>query len=104
MLVLTLITLLLFGMKTSGHTVKEGTLMGTAFGVSFGLLAWRLSPGPCCRLHQQHTTLLLPGPVTDGLWSLRPLSGPAAGECIPPCAFPSILLLSVATPGWCDCC
>ncbi|XP_075527676.1 protein YIPF3-like isoform X1 [Dermacentor variabilis] len=36
MLVLTLITLLLFGMKTSGHTVKEGTLMGTAFGVSFG--------------------------------------------------------------------
>lgn len=36
MLVFTLITLLLFGMKTSGHTVKEGTLMGTAFGVSFG--------------------------------------------------------------------
>ncbi|XP_064476365.1 protein YIPF3-like isoform X2 [Ornithodoros turicata] len=36
MLVLTLITLLLYGMKTSGHVVKEGTLMGTAFGVSFG--------------------------------------------------------------------
>lgn len=36
MLVFTLITLLLYGMKSSGHTVKEGTLMGTAFGVSFG--------------------------------------------------------------------
>lgn len=36
MLVFTMITLLLFGMKSSGHTVKEGTLMGTAFGVSFG--------------------------------------------------------------------
>ncbi|UYV69382.1 YIPF3 [Cordylochernes scorpioides] len=36
MLVLTLIALLLYGMKTSDHVVKEGTLMGTAFGVSFG--------------------------------------------------------------------
>lgn len=36
MLVFTLIALLLYGMKISGHVVKEGTLMGTAFGVSFG--------------------------------------------------------------------
>ncbi|CAH3045271.1 unnamed protein product [Porites lobata] len=36
MLVFTLIAILLFGMKTSGHTVQEGTLMGTAFGVCFG--------------------------------------------------------------------
>lgn len=36
MLVLTLIALLLYGMKSSGHIVKEGTLMGTAFGVCFG--------------------------------------------------------------------
>jgi len=36
MVVLTLIALLLYGMKSSGHEVKEGTLMGTAFGVCFG--------------------------------------------------------------------
>jgi len=36
MLVFTLIAILLYGMKTSGHEVKEGTLMGTAFGVCFG--------------------------------------------------------------------
>ncbi|EDO47784.1 predicted protein, partial [Nematostella vectensis] len=36
MLVFTLIAVLLFGMKTSGHTVQEGTLMGTAFGLCFG--------------------------------------------------------------------
>ncbi|XP_058949169.2 protein YIPF3 [Pocillopora verrucosa] len=36
MLVFTLIAILLFSMKTSGHTVQEGTLMGTAFGVCFG--------------------------------------------------------------------
>ncbi|GAB6028896.1 Protein yipf3 [Chamberlinius hualienensis] len=36
MVVLTMIALLLYGMKTSGHVVKEGTLMGTAFGVCFG--------------------------------------------------------------------
>lgn len=36
MLVLTLIALLLYEMKTSGHTVKEGTLIGTAFGTCFG--------------------------------------------------------------------
>uniref|UniRef100_T1JBE2 Protein YIPF3 n=1 Tax=Strigamia maritima TaxID=126957 RepID=T1JBE2_STRMM len=35
MLVLTLIALLLFGMKTAEH-VREGTLMGTAFAVCFG--------------------------------------------------------------------
>ncbi|XP_023225290.1 protein YIPF3-like isoform X2 [Centruroides sculpturatus] len=36
MLVFTLIALLLYEMKISGLVVKEGTLMGTAFGVSFG--------------------------------------------------------------------
>lgn len=36
MLVLTLIALLLYEMKSSGHTVKEGTLIGTAFGTCFG--------------------------------------------------------------------
>lgn len=36
MLVFTLIAILLFSMKTSGHTVQEGTLMGTASGVCFG--------------------------------------------------------------------
>ncbi|XP_067951462.1 protein YIPF3-like [Watersipora subatra] len=49
MLVLTLIALLLFEMKSSGHTVKEGTLIGTAFGTCFGYwigcgtLAWLVS-------------------------------------------------------------
>ncbi|KAK2568129.1 Protein YIPF3 [Acropora cervicornis] len=36
MLVFTLIAILLFSMKSSGHTVQEGTLMGTAVGVCFG--------------------------------------------------------------------
>ncbi|ELU02448.1 hypothetical protein CAPTEDRAFT_173547 [Capitella teleta] len=36
MVVFTLIALLLFQMKTSGHVVQEGTLMGTAFGICFG--------------------------------------------------------------------
>ncbi|CAD5121016.1 DgyrCDS9559 [Dimorphilus gyrociliatus] len=36
MLVFTLIAILLFQMKTSDHTVQEGTLMGTAFAVCFG--------------------------------------------------------------------
>jgi len=36
MVVMTLIALLLFSMKHSGHTVQEGTLMGTAIGVCFG--------------------------------------------------------------------
>jgi len=36
MLVLTLIALLLYEMKSSGHTVQEGTLIGTAFGTCFG--------------------------------------------------------------------
>ena len=36
MLVLTLIALLLFEMKSSEHTVQEGTLIGTAFGTCFG--------------------------------------------------------------------
>lgn len=36
MLVLTLIALLLFEMKSSDHTVQEGTLIGTAFGTCFG--------------------------------------------------------------------
>jgi len=36
MLIFTLIAILLFQMKTSGHTVQEGTLMGTAFAVCFG--------------------------------------------------------------------
>eukprot|EP00051_Salpingoeca_urceolata_P027066 m.479896 g.479896 ORF g.479896 m.479896 type:complete len:259 (-) comp21628_c0_seq1:205-981(-) len=38
MLCLTLVTVLLFGMKSAGHRTgsREGTLMGTAFAVSFG--------------------------------------------------------------------
>lgn len=36
MLVMTLIALLLFEMKSAGHTVREGTLIGTAFGICFG--------------------------------------------------------------------
>ena len=36
MVVFTLVALLLFSMKNSGHTVQEGTLMGTAIGVCFG--------------------------------------------------------------------
>ncbi|XP_047132028.1 protein YIPF3 isoform X1 [Hydra vulgaris] len=36
MVVFTLVALLLFSMKFSGHTVQEGTLMGTAIGVCFG--------------------------------------------------------------------
>jgi len=36
MLVFTLIAILLFQMKTSGHVVEEGTLMGTAFAMCFG--------------------------------------------------------------------
>ncbi|CAH1787354.1 unnamed protein product [Owenia fusiformis] len=36
MVVFTLIALLLFQMKSSGHTVQEGTLMGSAFAVCFG--------------------------------------------------------------------
>lgn len=36
MVVFTLVALLLFSMKHSGHTVQEGTLMGTAIGVCFG--------------------------------------------------------------------
>ncbi|XP_064601118.1 protein YIPF3-like [Liolophura sinensis] len=35
MVIFTMIALLLFQMKTSGHKVEEGTLMGTAFGVCF---------------------------------------------------------------------
>ena len=34
-LTFTLVAVLLLTMKTSGHTVREGTLMGTAIGVSF---------------------------------------------------------------------
>jgi hypothetical protein len=34
-LTFTLVAILLLTMKTSGHTVREGTLMGTAIGVSF---------------------------------------------------------------------
>ncbi|XP_046859119.1 protein YIPF3-like [Xenia sp. Carnegie-2017] len=36
MLVFTLIAILLFSMKSSGHTVQEGTLIGTAFAICFG--------------------------------------------------------------------
>lgn len=36
MLCFTLIALLLYEMKSSGHTVQEGTLIGTAFGTCFG--------------------------------------------------------------------
>ncbi|CAH1264227.1 Hypp2917 [Branchiostoma lanceolatum] len=36
MIVFTLIAVLLYNMKSSGHTVREGTLMGTAFFVCFG--------------------------------------------------------------------
>jgi tryptophan-rich sensory protein len=36
MLVFTLIAMLLYQMKSSGHTVQEGTLMGTAFATCFG--------------------------------------------------------------------
>ncbi|XP_014661383.1 PREDICTED: protein YIPF3-like isoform X2 [Priapulus caudatus] len=36
MVVFSLIALLLYGMKSSGHTVQDGTLMGTAFAVCFG--------------------------------------------------------------------
>ncbi|XP_028393993.1 protein YIPF3-like isoform X1 [Dendronephthya gigantea] len=36
MLVFTLIAILLFSMKSSGHTVQEGTLIGTAFIACFG--------------------------------------------------------------------
>ncbi|KAI0242520.1 Protein YIPF3 [Lamellibrachia satsuma] len=36
MIVLSLIAILLFQMKSSGHTVQEGTLMGSAFGICFG--------------------------------------------------------------------
>eukprot|EP00794_Sanderia_malayensis_P016816 gene16816-18512_t len=36
MVLFSLIAVLLFSMKASGHTVQEGTLMGTALGVCFG--------------------------------------------------------------------
>jgi hypothetical protein len=36
MLVFTLIAMLLYQMKSAGHTVQEGTLMGTAFATCFG--------------------------------------------------------------------
>lgn len=36
MLVFTLVAILLYGMKTSGHTVEDGTLMGTALAVCLG--------------------------------------------------------------------
>ncbi|XP_077437524.1 protein YIPF3 isoform X1 [Vanacampus margaritifer] len=36
MLVLTLVAILLHGMKTSGTVIREGTLMGTAIGTCFG--------------------------------------------------------------------
>jgi len=36
MVVLTLIAVLLAGMKATGHTMQEGTLMGTAMGTCFG--------------------------------------------------------------------
>ncbi|EDV29561.1 uncharacterized protein TRIADDRAFT_8856, partial [Trichoplax adhaerens] len=35
MLVFTLVAVLLFGMKSSETIVREGTLFGTAFGISF---------------------------------------------------------------------
>ncbi len=43
MIVFTLVAILLMGMKDSGHTVREGTLMGTAIGVVFGY--WFLASG-----------------------------------------------------------
>ncbi|XP_030848858.1 protein YIPF3 isoform X2 [Strongylocentrotus purpuratus] len=36
MVVFTLIAILLYGMKDSGHIVKEGTLMGSSVGICFG--------------------------------------------------------------------
>ncbi|XP_006813986.1 protein YIPF3-like [Saccoglossus kowalevskii] len=36
MVIFTLVAIILMGMKSSGHVVREGTLMGTAFGVCFG--------------------------------------------------------------------
>ncbi|XP_019862284.1 PREDICTED: protein YIPF3-like [Amphimedon queenslandica] len=36
MLVFTLVAILLYGMKTSGHTVEDGTLIGTALVVCMG--------------------------------------------------------------------
>ena len=36
MLVFSLVAVLLYGMKTSGHVVEEGTLMGTAMVVCLG--------------------------------------------------------------------
>ena len=36
MVVLTLIAVMLAGMKATGQTVQEGTLMGTAIGTCFG--------------------------------------------------------------------
>ncbi|XP_071839708.1 protein YIPF3-like isoform X2 [Apostichopus japonicus] len=36
MIVFTLVAILLMGMKDGGHTVREGTLMGSAMGISFG--------------------------------------------------------------------
>ncbi|XP_072018010.1 protein YIPF3-like isoform X2 [Amphiura filiformis] len=43
MIVLTLVAILLMGMKDAGHTVREGTLMGTAMGVCFGY--WFIASG-----------------------------------------------------------
>ncbi|XP_022094205.1 protein YIPF3-like isoform X2 [Acanthaster planci] len=43
MIVLTLVAILLMGMKDAGHTVREGTLMGSAIGISFGY--WLLASG-----------------------------------------------------------
>ncbi|XP_070565743.1 protein YIPF3-like [Ptychodera flava] len=43
MVVFTLVAVILMGMKSSGHVVREGTLMGTAFGVCFGY--WIVASG-----------------------------------------------------------
>lgn len=62
MLVLTLIALILNEMKSSGHTVREGTLIGTAFGTCFGYwlgcgsLIWIISY--VCNTHISYLQLL----------------------------------------------
>ncbi|XP_038053460.1 protein YIPF3-like [Patiria miniata] len=43
MIVFTLVAILLMGMKDAGHTVREGTLMGSAIGIGFGY--WLLASG-----------------------------------------------------------
>lgn len=62
MLTLTLIAFLLFEMKNSGHSVKEGTLIGTAFGTCFGYwigcgtLAWLVSY--VCNTHATYLQII----------------------------------------------